>query len=344
MAHELDFTTGQAAIAYAGETPWHKHGTAKPEGETWSLDQWIDAARVGYEVIRVPALADMRGKDIPGKFDRETVEGAYFNVRSDTGAILGTQTHTDRRVEVQPREIFHFVHDYVSTDNRFSMEVMGAIKRGAQIWATARYNGDLSVAGERHNVFLLARTGFDGSLATHFQMTVVRAVCNNTLSAAFMDKRAMVTLRHTQKFDPRAAGAQLAAMAQSVDTFKAAGDALAQAEMAREDTAKLFKQLLDIPFDAKADDVSTRKMNQFRELSSCYSLSVAEGAPRDTGWAALQAVTRYVDHERSSRNGDDSGDDSRFVSAQFGSGAALKGKAMGLLMPLIKDKVPVLAS
>ena len=60
------------------------------------------------------------------------------------------------------------------------------------------------------------------------------------------------------------------------------------------------------------------------------------------GWNALQAVTRYVDHERSVR-GDDSVSDAekRFVSSQFGSGENMKAQAMALLMPRIKDKVLV---
>jgi hypothetical protein len=44
----------------------------------------------------------------------------------------------------------------------------------------------------------------------------------------------------------------------------------------------------------------------------------------------LQAITRYVDHDR---NNDDT------EGRLFGSGAALKDKALGLLLPMIADKV-----
>jgi hypothetical protein len=50
-------------------------------------------------------------------------------------------------------------------------------------------------------------------------------------------------------------------------------------------------------------------------------------------------VTRYVDHDRVIAKGDEA----KFASSQFGSGAAMKGKAMALLMPRIADKVPVAA-
>jgi hypothetical protein len=110
--------------------------------------------------------------------------------------------------------------------------------------------------------------------------------------------------------------------------------------MARDQVSTFFKECLDIPFEAKRDEISTRKANQFDALKSAYATSVREGAEDGTVWASLQAITRYVDHERSTRGGSE---ESAFHSAQFGSGASLKDKAMGLLLPRIKDKVPVAA-
>jgi hypothetical protein len=92
-----------------------------------------------------------------------------------------------------------------------------------------------------------------------------------------------------------------------------------------------------IPFDAKQDDISTRKMNQFTALSDAWKITASEGA---TGaWAALNSITRYVDNERSIKS--TSGDvvEARFLSSQFGTGQLLKAKAVSLLLPRIKDKV-----
>lgn len=141
---------------------------------------------------------------------------------------------------------------------------------------------------------------------------------------------------------------ELAGIAQSFATFKAMGDAMAQTQMAKDDVSKFFKELLEIPFDAKKDDVSGRKMNQFADLSRAYSVSKRErNSNQDDVWTALQAVTRYVDHDRSVRNvnQDDANDVTvaRFTAGTFGSGNDLKGKAMTLLLPRIKDKVPVAA-
>ena len=52
MSHELDFTKGDAAIAYTGDTPWHGFGQRLNGDET--LEEWIVQAGMDYSVIRRP--------------------------------------------------------------------------------------------------------------------------------------------------------------------------------------------------------------------------------------------------------------------------------------------------
>jgi hypothetical protein len=155
---------------------------------------------------------------------------------------------------------------------------------------------------------------------------------------AHSDKhKAVVRTRHNTKFDAKAVGAELAALAQSIATFKEIGDAMAQVTMTAADVSAFFKQILDIKPEEKQSDLSTRKQNQFRALTQAFNTTrrereATQGSPIDV-WTALQAVTRYVDHDRVSINGDLG--EKQFLSANFGSGDALKGKAMELLMPRI---------
>jgi len=118
---------------------------------------------------------------------------------------------------------------------------------------------------------------------------------------------------------------------------------MAGVEMSAQQISEFFKTILEIPFDAKKDDISSRKYNQFLELGQAYSTSVREGAEKNSVWAALQAVTRYADHDRSVQKGSQREDVARFNSAQFGTGDAIKGKAMQLLLPMVKDKVLIAA-
>jgi phage/plasmid-like protein (TIGR03299 family) len=301
-----------------------------------SIEQWAQSAGLAWEAVKVPAYADLGG--IAGH-SLVNVPERFFNVRNDTGHVLGFMS--DRYQNVQPREVLQWFDRYIHVDDRFQLDVAGSLKSGEIIWATATFNGGITVAGDNHTARLLMSTTYDGTGSTINQATITRVVCNNTLNAAHFDKRAVIRTRHSTAFKADAVAKELAAVAKGFEVYKLMGDALAQAEMAQEAVADFFKDCLDIPRDAKTDDISTRKQNQYLELASAYRTTIAEGAEQGTGWACLQAVTRYVDHDRGTRGGT-SEDEARFTSATFGSGNALKGKAMELLMPRIKDRVPVL--
>jgi len=221
--------------------------------------------------------------------------------------------------------------------------VAGSLDGGKRIWATAKFTGDISVAGESHTARVLMDTTFDTTGATNNQCSMTRTVCENTLRLSHADKRAAIKTRHSAKFDAAKVGKELSQLAQGFATYKAVGDAMAKVEFAKDQVADFFKDCLDIPRAAKQDEVSTRKLNQYNDVAKAYKTSVTEGAPQGSVWAALQAITRYADHDRSVKSAGSSESVARFNSAQFGSGDALKGKAFNLLLPLVRDLVPIAA-
>lgn len=338
MAHNINMTNGRANIAFMGKrtSVWHRLGQEMQAGMT--VEQWAKAAGLDWTAVKVPAIASLEG----AQFDHiepalrfRKVEGRQHVVRSDNGYPLGYVS--DRYQPVQPAEVLDWFDRYIAVDDRFALDVAGALHDGEVIWATATYRDSLDIAGSEHVARVLMTTTFDGSGSTINQGTMTRVVCNNTLNIATADTRAVVRTRHNTRFDAARVGKELGQIAQGFACFKAMGDALAQDEMAAGDVSAFFKACLDIPFDVKADDVSTRKLNQFRALNNSYRATVAEGTQAGTSWAALNAITRYVDHDRGSD------DESRMLSAQFGSGAGMKAKAMELLLPRVKDKVLIAA-
>ncbi len=337
MAHEIDFSNDRANIAYVGEMPWHGLGKEKQAGE--SIESWAVDAGLNWEAEQVPAYAFVENDAYVPVTDR------YFTRRKDTGAIF-SYCSSDRYKLVQPREILEFFDRYVAVDDRFQIEVAGSLRGGEIIWATAKYNGDLTVAGENHRAHILMTTTFDGSGATKNKGTMTRVVCKNTWNTALAGfKNAEVNTRHNTKFNAEQTGKELAKLAQGIQQFKVFGDAMAQVEMTKDELNIFFKQCLGIDPNIDAEEVSQRKLNQFGDIAKAYKRSVEEGAEKNSAWSAFQAVTRYVDHDRSTRAGDDVPEgEARFLSSQIGSGAAFKGKAMELLMPRIKERVPVLVN
>jgi phage/plasmid-like protein (TIGR03299 family) len=349
MSHNLELRDGRYSFAFTGtrDQIWHRLGQQLEEGATQA--EWAKAAGLDFEVAKVPAIVSLEGV----KFDHIAPAQRFlpapnrkFIVREDNGHVLGLAS--DAYKVVQPRDVLDWFSKYITVDERFHLDAAGVLHSGEAIWATARFNGDMKVAGESHKARLLMSTSFDQSRPTTNQGTTTRAVCNNTLSTAWADNRAVIKTTHRSHFNGEQVAKELATIAQSFDTFKKMGDAMAATALAKDEVSKFFKTLLEIPFDAKADDISGRKMNQFSALSQAYTTTKRErNTKADDVWSALQAVTRYVDHERSVRNvnQDDANDVTvgRFAAATFGTGNDLKGKAFNMLLPLIADKVKVAA-
>lgn len=339
MAHNIDMTNGRANMAFLGSRLdiWHRLGQEMQPG--MSTDAWATAAGLAWDAVKVPAIAALEGARFdhlaPGERFKRVAE-RNFIVRSDNGEPLGYVS--DIYQPVQPRDVLDWFDRYIAVDDRFQLDVAGSLKGGQIIWATATFRDPLEVAGDAHTARVLMTTTFDGTGSTINQGTMTRTVCNNTLNVALADKRAVIRTRHNTKFDAKAVSKELAAIAQGFAQYKAMGDAMAQVEMAQQDVSDFFKACLDIPADAKRDDISSRKANQFRAVTDAYRTSVAEGAPAQSAWAALNAITRYVDHDRTSGT-----DEVKFNTSQFGTGAAMKAKAIGLLMPRLDDKVLVAA-
>lgn len=324
MAHNIE------KIAFLGSRAdvWHHLGSEMVSG--MSLESWAEQAGLNWSAVKVPAIADCL--DLGHGF--QVMKDRSFIVRNDTAAALGYVSGEDDskgyRI-VQPLEVLDWFQRYISVDDRFELDTAMSLKGGALIAVTAKFNGSLSVLGEDHKARLLMTTSFDGSASTINQMTMTRVVCNNTLNVALTDRRAVVKTPHSSVFDAAKVGKELAGLAESVRGYREMAEAMTAHHMTAREVSDLFKQLLAIPFDAAADDVSAKKMNVFKALGDSYAATVAEGTAPGTAWTVINAVTRFVDHERATRGGA-SPHEARFLSAQFGSGAAMKAQAHKLLI------------
>lgn len=328
----------QAGLVFAGNRNaiWHRLGEQALPGDT--AETLAKKARMDYTVSKARAFATLS--------DGSQIESdRYFCVREDIKAVLSPCVVSSQyQLEnLQPVEVIRHAMRYTEVDPRWTFSAAGMLDNGARIWATSQYNGVLKVGGESHLAYLLLTTTYDASACSVEKLAMVRAICDNTLAGALSDGTTEIRVRHNTKFDADKVAKNLAKMAQGVERFKAVGDAMAAFEVTKEQASRFFRDCLDIPFEAKIEEVSARKINQFYALNDAYKTSIAEGAPKLSAWALLQGLTRYVDHDRSTRNS--GGDESakRFQSAQWGSGDQLKSRGMAILQNILKDagKLPV---
>jgi phage/plasmid-like protein (TIGR03299 family) len=345
MAHNIENKNGVYSFAFTGERAniWHRLGQELSADA--SRAEWIAAAGFNYHVEKVPAIASLNSD----AFDHLAPERRFvetdkkFLVRQDNGHVLGIAG--DGYQPVQPVDIWNWFENYITVDDRFHIDAAGVLSSGERLWATARFNGDMNVAGDRHVARLLMSTSFDASQATRNEATMTRVVCANTLRAAHMSAKALIKTRHNTAFRGETVARELGQIASSFAEFKAMGDAMAQQAMTRVEVQSFFATLLDIPADAKPADISTRKKNMAQDLVTAYNTTKRErNSNQDDVWTALQAVTRYVDHDRTVRNAENE-TIGRFDSGTFGSGDAMKGQALNLLLPMVdpslfrRDKV-----
>lgn len=344
MAANIQTRNGNVCFAFTGDIKkiWHRTGNEMAEGasrETWEKKSGLD-----FRIEQVPLLADLRGNPVFAHMSDDELLAQFpqkfANVHSVTGypvAAVSTRFDTD---SCQPSDLLDYLDMYRKADSRFHYTTMGALDKGARIFAQLEFRDNITIAGDRHKAYLLASTAYNGKSATLGQVTFKRVVCENTLDGSLTDKRAIIKVRHNTQFDKDAMHRDLTNMAAAVDSFKKIGDAMALVPMTAKEIGLLFKELLGIEPNAKEDDIPTRALNQFHDLTAAYHVTKNEGQS-GTVFAALQAVTRYVDHTKQVRNTEGTAELSRFSSAQFGAGATMKAQAVQFLMPLIKDKVRI---
>lgn len=332
MAALLDMSNGRANIAYVGETPWHGMGQKLEPGA--DLETWRVAAGLEWSALKTPIFYQV-GVNADQSPNYVQAPDQFMVIRDDTFAPLGS--FTGRYKVVQPDEVLAFFRDFILADDRFELETAGALKGGAVIWALARFRDRMSILGEEHAPYVMLTTSFDGTRATTAQATMIRVVCNNTLTASIYDKQsASVRVRHSTVWsDAVAAKAHddLVKVSSSFDRYADMAKAMHGIKMAREVSQEFLKKLILKGKDEA--DLKARGQGVIDALLASYDATLKEGTEKNTGWTTLNAVTRFVDHGRSTRrtNGE-TVEQARMASSVFGSGAQLKADALAALYEL----------
>ena len=317
MAHMIDTTTGTAAMAFAGQTPWHGLGQAlTPDA---SIETWTNEAGLNYTVKESPVLFQTDATTNPEEF-----KGRKVLHRSDTGAALAVVSDGYR--VVQPSEVMGFFGKLVELGG-FQMETAGVLSYGRRVWALAKVNeGADIVEGDTVRPYVLLGTSYDGTMATVAKFTSIRVVCNNTITAALGRENAgTVRVLHSERFDPDAVRLELGIVGDNWERFLIQSRKLSGETMAQIEADAFVSALLQPYHTSKMELNQTRGYKRIMELFNGQAIGADIPGVAGTRWAMLNAVTELVDHERGRSN------NTRIESAWFGTGAVLKNKALELL-------------
>jgi phage/plasmid-like protein (TIGR03299 family) len=323
MAHEIDTSTGKPAIAYVGEEPWHGLGENLPDGA--SIGTWLEAARLDWELERLPVQYLVDGK-------LRTMDDRFVLVRSDTHAALSVVS--DDYQIVQPREVLDFYRELMEVCG-YRLETAGALDGGRKVWALARtgMTGTADSWGkDKLAAYVLLATSCDKTLATTAAFTSIRVVCQNTLFFAMEDvkteRRPQVKVPHNLRFDAHRVRQQLGLMDKAWSGFIETVRKMVFYQMNRDAAQYFFEDLL---LQKKGKELSKKAQREHEAIVALFESAPGQGlsSAKESLWGAVNAVTYYADHVRSGTIGD------RLDSAWFGAGYALKEKAWAAANALV---------
>ncbi len=317
----------------------------------------VTKAVTSAEVMKNARL-DWRADDVALKTeDGESITTHKLIRRSDTGSHLGV---VGSGFEVlQNAEAFAFCDGLVK-DGFVEYMSAGQFGDGKRIFIQCKLLGKRGGGAEIvkgdvvESLFLLAN-GHDGSLAVRPLITPVRVVCRNTFKLALSKKangKDNFSIKHTKNMQERMELAkELMGWAQtSFDEFVDQAKHTASVKVSTEARLKaFFRETFKIDEGKVLDeDNNVQLKNREERLCELFMTGAGQDNPavRGTAWAAINAITEYLDHEsRTAVRGVDlakAGPDERdrlsklkrFESNVLGGNARIKQRAMELALAL----------
>lgn len=331
MAHQIDQSTGKAAVFVTGEPAWHRLGTVV-ENAVNSVEA-IKLAGLDWEVEQWPVRAF--NPDQPGV--EASCPGRVANVRTDTKATLGIVS-TSYEV-FQNREAFEFMDSLVA-DRLCMYETAGALFGGRQVWMMARIPSEYRVGGDDVvKPYILLSNSHDGSRALRVFPTAVRVVCNNTLTLAMKGagESSGLTIYHMGNLQDRIRQAReiLGICAARFDQFDAEMHKLIERDLTDAETAEYFESVLPKSDSKLAETFRAKTLAAFNDnlTSETNTLDGMIG----TAWAAYNAVSEYADHQsRATGKPGHEQDSRRFNSVFVGKANHMKQRAWANALELVK--------
>lgn len=331
MSHEIE------TAMYVTTPAWHKLGTVLNAPPT--IDEALIASGLNWTIdLASVFLSD--GTNVP---DCKAV------VRASDTKILGTVGPGFRTV--QNIDAFKWFQPFLDS-GLATLEAAGSLRGGSRVWVLAKMAGHDSIivpqSDDRVTKYLLLAHGHDGSLAIRLGLTPTRVVCQNTLSAA-IGEGGTLRIRHTRgaadamvaarevferangQFEKAAemyrALARIHVTAKQIrayidSVFPAPKPVKVATPVAVDTGAADLAALLSRPFGSKSETMSDRgeatketRTRIYGEIETLFERGRGNdmAGVKGTAWAAYNAVTEYITHERGRT------DDTRLNTAWFGA-------------------------
>jgi phage/plasmid-like protein (TIGR03299 family) len=313
MAHEVE------AMAYYGQVPWHRLGTALEEADLYDWPSASKKASLDWTVELVPLVTTDTQVQVTHRAVRRTSDARVLGV-------VGP-----RYVALQNKDAFAWFHPFLDA-REAALHTAGSLRHGSRIWVLAKLNRDPLVIAEGDTVekFLLLSHGHDGSLAVRCGFTPIRVVCANTLTMAHVSHASkLIRLKHTKDVLENLANVREIMNVANAE-FEATAEQyrrLARRRVNQADLRKYVRRVLKVEDE---QEVSNRTKNLMDEIVGLAEVGRGNNLPsiRGTYWSAYNGVSEWLTYNRGRS------DDNRLNSLWFGDSALTNRHALEVALDM----------
>jgi phage/plasmid-like protein (TIGR03299 family) len=234
----------------------------------------------------------------------------------------------------QNAEVFSTLDSLIdSSDARYA--AAGEYDNGAKVWMLLSLPMDVTVAGDPHAAFILAKTSHDGSSSVVIKPIIERLRCSNQINKIYRNNNAFTyTLRHSSGsvLDQVEIRRILQLSYDNTENYKTLAGKLISKEVSRAQAVDYFKKIFPLPSAIENSPVSMLSAGEKRALTraqqarfiarNIYENSETTENIHGTEFGLWQSIIEYADH---------GGKKNSAVRAISGASDGLKLRALELL-------------
>ena len=332
MSHNLEqFADGTTAFFTAREVAWHKLGVVTAGALT--AEEALKTAQLDWEVLKSenPVQTIVPGAYMTGDTEQTiTYPDKFMTYRyhpktrkPEALGVVGS-----RYTPVQNSEAFSFLN-YLADESGAVFETAGSIDNGKKVFMSMKMPEHLTIGGvDKVDMYLLAWNTHNGSSAFSVNVTPIRVVCQNTLTAAINSAQSSYNLRHTPKVNGKiqAAREALGLTFKYVESFEKLAEKLIAQKFSDKDFWSIVEKMIPI------DEEEERQRNVAEEARGALMglwKAPTQANIAGTKWAAYNAFTEYADWARPVRGANQ--ELARAERNVQGIGEKFKNRALTLL-------------
>ena len=241
---------------------------------------------------------------------------------------------------VQNIEVFSALDTLIeSGEARYS--AAGEYNGGANVWMLMELPNEVTVAGDPHAAFLLAKTSHDGSCSVLIRPIIERLFCANQIGKLITSKGAkplQYKMKHTTNAELSVSDIRniTTITYKAIEDYELTAKQLLARSVDKQQAMAIFKKVWALPSEVEGAPVHLLSQGQQRQQTiattarakawDIYSQSPTQENIKGTAFGVWQAVIEHADHYASG------GSDRRAIATISGRNDRIKDKALDLIL------------